>query len=370
MITFHIRFGLDDSGTKADWKAFTSLIDALGYPSPIEVVLEKDEKLPDLVVGRLMEDIIRKCATCAGRSLVIGHYSGHGMSMDERLFFSNATGSQMFSFGLSLARITDTRHDGLADTDVLLLLDSCYSGIATRDGQESFRIVEICSAVDANELALGSSPQRPTNTFTSRLVTEVMKCLGQGKMVVELASIIAPLRQDGNRIRKARYRLLSGTHPLKIPSFKTRPTAATQLGSASRRRKIPSSSSSAALASDSPITDLRAVFVVYLGDSSVDDDEVKHIVSWVDKLPASDGMEIESVYRSDSTTMLLSAPWALWSVLGGLRWFTLTAEVRSQDLLGRIRGAQQGFRPLPLRQVQNLPRGSKSESSKKIHRAD
>ena len=116
-----------------------------------------------------------------------------------------------------------------------------------------------------------------------------------------------------------------------------------------------SSSSSTGLASDSDITDLRAVFVVYLGDSSVDDDEVKHIVSWIDKLHASVGVEIESVYRSDSTTTLLSAPWALWSVLDGLRGFTLAAEVRSQDLLGRIRGAQQKFRPLPLRQVHRGP---------------
>ncbi|KAI9755826.1 MAG: hypothetical protein M1815_004607 [Lichina confinis] len=369
-MTFHVRFGLDDSGTESDWRAFASMISALGYPSPVEVVIENNESLPDLVVGGLVDNIIRKCNASAGRSLVIGHYSGHGMSIDDTLFFSNATGSQKFSYPNSLGRIADRNHDGLTQTDALLLIDSCYSGLATRDGQRASRIVEVCSAVDASEFTLGSSPQRPTNTFTSRLVTEVMKCLRQGNMIVEFTSVIARLRQDGSRTRKVRYRLVCGTHGLKVPSFKTRPTATTQVGTASRRQRQTSSSPAAALASDNPITDLRAMFVVHLGDNSVDDDEVKHVVSWIDKLPASVGMEIQSVFRSESTTMVLSAPWALWSVLDGLRGFTLAAEVQSHNLLDHIRGATQGFQPLPLQQVQNLPRGSKAESSKIVHRAD
>ena len=120
-------------------------------------------------------------------------------------------------------------------------------------------------------------------------------------------------------------------HPLKIPSFKACLTATTQLNSQNRHRCI-FSALSAELLDTTLSTDLRAVFTVYLGDSLIGNNKIKHVVLWIDRLPSDLGTEVDAIYQAS---------------------FTLTLEITSRNRLGYIRGARQGFTPLPLWPVQN-----------------
>ena len=59
--------------------------------------------------------------------------------------------------------------------------------------------------MEAKELALGSSPERPANTFTSRVVAEALKSLGRGDVTVQFSSIMAQQKHNGNPSWRARY---------------------------------------------------------------------------------------------------------------------------------------------------------------------
>lgn len=90
---------------------------------------------------------------------VIGYSSGRGITIHNYLFFLNNTGLQKFMFEQLLGLLIDWCKNSLVHTDIILLLNSCYSGIATRDREKTTRIVKICVVVEAKKLALETTQE-------------------------------------------------------------------------------------------------------------------------------------------------------------------------------------------------------------------
>ncbi|KAI9794872.1 MAG: hypothetical protein M1816_003001 [Peltula sp. TS41687] len=115
-------------------------------PRAEEIIISRDDLRPGAVQGRL-SDIFHRIALNQGRTLLLGHYAGHGVT--NSLW-------------------TPEEQGGLHGTDVGLILDSCYSGLATRALEKTKRSVEIIAAVDADEQALGNIPSDRSATCDLR----------------------------------------------------------------------------------------------------------------------------------------------------------------------------------------------------------
>ena len=88
-------------------------------------------------------------------------------------------------------------YDELKDTksDIVMILDSCYSGLATRgvEAETTERNVEKFSAVGSVQKALGNfkdALRMQNNTFTCRLSTEVARRAGRGDQAISFAEIV------------------------------------------------------------------------------------------------------------------------------------------------------------------------------------
>jgi hypothetical protein len=87
------------------------------------------------------------------------------------------------------------------------------------------------------------------------------------------------------------------------------------------------------------------VFKAHLENVEPDAPEVQALVTWVYELDASIGVSITSVYRSDSTTLIIHAPYYVWAQLKGRRDVTLIVEAHSQNLLPQILSRSMSHRP-------------------------
>lgn len=113
--------------------------------------------------------------------LLLFHYAGHGIlnRYDELEFYAEFPGKRAILYHQIVhVRLVDPQayvNDFLLKTDVVILLDCCYSGSAIRGSKNSDRIVEVISAVGPTQKALGNQPSQDQRvsaiTFTARVTT-------------------------------------------------------------------------------------------------------------------------------------------------------------------------------------------------------
>jgi hypothetical protein len=137
----------------------------------------------------------------------MGHYAGHGGidSHDRLNFHASQTSAQ--KFGLASFEILWSNRDEFDKSDVVMIIDSCYSGAAVRGARTYDRIVEIIAAVEADQNALGNSKNWRTtrnNTFTSRLATEVCRKVAKDKSI-SFSELVGYLRSQSNSERMCLY---------------------------------------------------------------------------------------------------------------------------------------------------------------------
>lgn len=90
------------------------------------------------------------------RCLIIGHYAGHGSLMYDNLYFvAGPSSNQRFAYERSLASLMDPG-EVLPNTDCILILDSCFSGTATRGRNPCDWSDELVVSVGLAQKALGN----------------------------------------------------------------------------------------------------------------------------------------------------------------------------------------------------------------------
>jgi hypothetical protein len=253
-------------------------------------------------------------------------------------------------------------------TDVVLIVDSCYSGDAMR-GSALGRSVEIIAAVGAEQKAFGNPSELARvkrRTFTSRLVDEVAIRIGRGEMSVSFAEIVGVLRSVSNPDRLPEYHLRTGRVGIRVPILGE---AALSAGVVSERRKV-SLSESSTFSPSPPTPEYAAVFTVHLSDTNPESVETKKLVNWIHSLDKSIGLEITGVYKARSTAILFHAPWHLWAQLSAVPGCSLVCETFGRNRLPELlshpehqQGTQHHHQERRLDRKENLPFRSHTSTS-------
>jgi hypothetical protein len=196
--------------------------------------------------------------------------------------------------------------DPLRDTDVVLIIDSCYSGHATR-GQALGRSVEIIAAVGAEQRAFGNPSELARvqrRTFTSRLADEVAIRACRGNRSVSFAEIVGVLRNASNPDRLPEYQLRMGRVGTRVPLLGE---AAPSAGIASERRRV-SLSESSTFSPSPPTPEYAAVFTVHLTDTDPENVEMKNLINWIHSLDNRSAWRSPEFIRPDQQSFSFVRP--------------------------------------------------------------
>ncbi|MCJ1422569.1 hypothetical protein MMC29_000449 [Sticta canariensis] len=183
----------------------------LGLPKARELVIERNDTFPAWTVHELIEKLCKLCADTERQYLVIAHYAGHAAINDfsgKLAFHPSAEEPQMMLMNRTFDLLCDEDDpESFKSTDVLIILDCCYGGMAIWgiDGQKrSVEIVEIIASVGHDQKAVGnpSDLARIVNqTFTFRLVDEVAKSVGRADVTsISFAELVDELRRTSKLI--------------------------------------------------------------------------------------------------------------------------------------------------------------------------
>jgi hypothetical protein len=341
---FTVRFEGDDTSADRDTKNFQDMLRLIGISSVKVIVLEKADKTPAFTLSYLLRDLFKQISVLDGRTLLIGHYAGHGAidAMDRLFFFDSPRILQKVSLKSFEELYDETTEDLLSQTDVLMIFDSCFSGLATRGLESGDRSVEIISSVGSAQKAHGNSPDlaRVQNrTFTSRLADEVARRVGRGATTISFAQVIDDLRCTSQPERKPQYKLQVGSMGMRVPVRGATQTPESQTGVPSLARlprQQSGSSKSYVSASSSIASTATVIFKVHLKESRTDSVEVVQLIEWLYSLNENIDLELSGVYESNCCVILLLAPWFMWAELQGLQGFSFVEDTLGGNKLSRI----------------------------------
>lgn len=155
------------------------------------------------------------------------------------------------------------------NADVIIVLDCCFSGAATRAIGQEERSVEIIAAVGSSQEAFGNASNQvrlQQKTFTSRLADEVARVVGDlAKSSVAFAEIINSMRAVSNPDRLPEYRLRRGTIGIRL-GIPEKSRSAVQKYIPPKGRQFGHSQSSSS-GSALPPPGLMAVFKIHIDTS-------------------------------------------------------------------------------------------------------
>lgn len=348
MFAVSVRFEADETSADKDQQIFFSLVKCINIPlaanHPQSLVIRTDDVHPGWTVSFFLERLLDVISTCDGRSLLILHYAGHGgLNADGELtFFAQVPGIRSFKYtnviDRTLVDCSECNTKRLERTDVVIILDGCFSGNVIRAIPQGERTVEILAAVSANQLALGNpslSGRNLNRTFTARLAGEVAIKRGREEKSFVLSDIISGLRCHGNAQRLPMFETALGSMAIRIPlkartgneSIPSRPPRGALGSSESSELQDPSRSTDAT-------PNLRVIFTLHI-DRTPDDNDLQSLVRWVQALDPFHGLELTSIHLSRPTLLTFSALWRVWASLKGLPCFSFVSEVFGENLLVR-----------------------------------
>lgn len=154
---FTIRFQNDDSSASRGAKHFQDIIRLLNFPPADEILIEKSDKHPSWTLRSYFESLIKDIEMQNEYTLIIGRFSGHDqLDIHDRLIFHDADSGRQELHHLTSTELYDELND--TKTDVVMIFDSYYSGLAVRgvEAETINRSVDIISAVDSVQKALGN----------------------------------------------------------------------------------------------------------------------------------------------------------------------------------------------------------------------
>ena len=341
VFAFAIRFEQDDSEAMADSIRFCGICEILGLPRAKEIVLKNYGPVPARdELGALVRQLGRTTEEVKGQSLIIVHYAGHASVKKDGSFYliSHFKSRHEVFFETTFDSLW-RHHDIFERTDAMLILDCCFSGIATRfSSSERDRTVEIIAAVGQYQEAFpGSYRHQTLQTFTARLDAEVSKAVGklQGKPgSISMLDIISSMRSNPARVPE--YKLKLGC----LPIFFTVERSTHSLGTSQpiHRRQTSSSTQQSPLTlspSSDPAPPVRygVSFTATVNECDIENGEHREIVAWLRSAGPSVGLELNSVYKSRSFILFFHGNWTIWAALNGLNDFRFQGETFGENLL-------------------------------------
>jgi hypothetical protein len=362
--SFSIRFEADDTSAARDTAHFQRIMQLLKLPKARELVLKSNDESPTWTVRGLVQDLGRKISEVEGRTLAIGHYAGHGdIDAGMPLFFASpSTRRRLFSFEKALGDLFEDpliNFPTFENTDVILIIDSCYSGQCTREFGRAGRSVEIISSVSANQQAFGNASDRAraqNRTFTSQLADSIALRVDHGDPSLSFAEIIEELRRKTHPDCSPAYQLKVGRVGIRVP-VPGQAGLPVHLKEFTGHCRTSSSRSAGEGSTPTPASPhLNAVFTIYLEDGA-SSGNTKRLVDWIHSLNPDVGVELTGVYASRSTVIILDTPWRIWAQLNGYPGFTFVCESFGRNMLPGIVGQQ-----LPTIKKENVPFKGKRRS--------
>ena len=233
--------------------------------------------------------------------------------------------------------------DFLSKTEVVILLDCCYSGSAIRGSNNSDRIVEVISAVGSTQKALGNLPSNDQRvsaiTFTARLTTEIAFQHKGGANSICFAEIIQTLMEKASRFRRPQCKLMVGAQAIRIP---LKAAALPPLGHSSRRPPTISSDSLSSGQAIAPVPtdqvhkELRVVVQVHINNER-QEAGVQSVLDWFEDREQAFLIELIGVFETNPSLILFTVPRSIWAQLEASQEpsFILVGEVWGRGLYDR-----------------------------------
>jgi hypothetical protein len=304
--SFALSFRWERDNTMAfqDTEQFQAILATLNLDQAQVEILTKQDRTPGWTLSDTIRDIFRLAADAPGKSIVLIHYAGHGEVREEQLFAVEGPSRRSINLQRTIDTVVagDVQDFDITDTDTVFILDCCYSHVATRALNPTTRVVEILSASD------GQAPEAlapPRNTLTGNLRGEISRRKRDGHQFVILTDVMATIR--------GRSLVVKPTHHIKLGVSVCFPfTGVTRID---------------------PTTvapTLRAVFSVRIADNMTQE-QLNRFLTWIATLPAGYTMELDGVYPTTSTLLIIQSAYALFANLAGYPGVTLISEVTSPN---------------------------------------
>lgn len=385
LATFSLRFDADNTQSRRDSEKFTDFVKSIEISKKDNLndrlCIEPDDSVPGRTLTHKLFTLSENIGQCTGRTLLLFHYAGHEIlnHYDELEFCSDSPGQRAIRYHqtvhVTLVDPMEYVSDFLLKTDVVILLDCCFSGSAIRGSKSSDRIVEVISAVGPTQKALGNRPsqdQRVTSiTFTTRVMTEISFQHKEGANSICFAEIVQRLMERASKPRGPQYKLMMGTQAIQIP---LKAAVLPPLGHFSRRHPtISSESSSSSVQATNPVPtvqalkELRVIVQVHINNER-QGGGVESVIAWFEDRGQGFSIELIDVFETNSSLILFTVPWSIWVQLE-------TSQEPSFVLVGEVWGrghcnhhvpsfSSSGGNPLNPLQSNSLPRGNLSSRSR------
>lgn len=313
-----IRWEQDDTDAARDTEDLQSILSTLNLNQAEVEILAAQDRTPGWTLGTKLISLFQRAVDARGKSLVILHYTGHGELRQDNLFAVEGPTRR----SVNLQRIIDclvagniagdVQYVDIADTDVILILDCCYSHIATRALNPTTRVVEILAASDDRTPAALAPPR---NTLSGKLRGEISRRKRDGHHFVELSDVMATLRRNSS--------VVTPTHQVKLGQSIRLPLTGTT-------RVNPHTITPT----------LRAVFSVRIVED-LTQQQLDSLITWIQTLPHGYRMELDGVYETTSTLLVFQSSYRLFANITGHPGVTFISDVTSanrRQSLGQERG--------------------------------
>ncbi|KAF3479680.1 uncharacterized protein GIQ15_06656 [Arthroderma uncinatum] len=306
---FSVRYEDDDTGAISDAAQFKGFAQVFGLGKVEECVLSANDRMPGwTLMGRLMEHL--KSATkdfsedTRGRLLVILHYAGHEDDDPIRglLLKPASTSKPAFRFDIVADVIEQFSVASNIPVDVVMILDCCFAGAAALDPSLRYPLsigtFELLAAVSEDYTAPSSSDVIVTRrTLTAKLARAAAEARGQLESVD-----FAELLTRSHNLSHAKFpvhKLLSGSTSIRLRfprHTESSPAFGPHLEPAHEHNTY-KVIMSCHLPEEPGSTALADFFV------------------WIESLDHTLGIRVDSMYKTQSTGLIISAPYSIFVTL-------------------------------------------------------
>lgn len=319
--SFALSFHWERDGTDVlgDVDAFHAILNTVSitHRSQSEVLLLSPEDMaPGWTLTQKMKSTFDAAAHARGKSLVFIHYTGHAVV--EKVFASFSRGlvkehitciteganGRGINLNLVIAQTVEDSHFDMGTTDVVWVLDCCYS-TKQKTPSTGGRVVEIISATDGNTPGPSTTSR---SSLTGKLRDELIIRQSEGHQTIEFADLMQSIRAK---------------------SQVDRPTHSLRRGVSSVR--LPFCGHSVFPEFVAPC--VRAVFSVRIRERMTRE-QLNRFDQWTRMLPQKYAITLDGVYRikSASTILVIQGAYSVFSKLDGLPGVNLMLEVLSPNL--------------------------------------
>lgn len=285
-----IQWKQDNTCASTDTENFQVILSTLNLDKAEVMVLAEKDPTPGWTLDDKIRSIFQVAARTPGKSIVIIHYAGHGSVRDNRLFATEGPSHR----SIDLQRCINEAVAGsfqdydIGDTDTVFVLDCCYSHVATRASDPRNRSVEILSASD-DQTPEALTP--PRNTLTGKLRGEIARRKHAGHRFIRLSDVMETIRANS---------------PVVKPTYHVKLGESTCFPFTGVTRIDPNTITPT----------LRAAFSVHIAENMTRE-QLERFVHWIETLPPAFRIELDAVYPTNSTLLMLQSSYALfWNLAG------------------------------------------------------